>query len=103
MGRFFDDPLGFVLYAYDWDNDPALQVVKLPEPWNLVYGSTYGPDTWACEFLDAIGEQVRANGFDGTTPVKAIRKATSSGHGIGKSAITAWLANWIMSTRPHCK
>jgi hypothetical protein len=29
--------------------------------------------------------------------------ATASGHGIGKSAITAWLVNWIMSTRPHAK
>lgn len=103
MGRFYADPLGFVLYAYDWDNDPALQVVKLPDPWNLVYGSEYGPDAWACAFLDNIGDQVRANGFDGTKAVKAIREATSSGHGIGKSAITAWLVNWIMSTRPHCK
>lgn len=103
MGRFYADPLGFVLYAYDWDNDPALQVVKLLDPWNLIYGSEYGPDEWACEFLDGIGDQVRANGFDGTRAVKAIREATSSGHGIGKSAITAWLVNWIMSTRPHCK
>lgn len=103
MGRFFDDPLGFVLYAYDWDNDPALQVVKLPDPWNLIYGSTYGPDEWACEFLDEIGRAVRDRGFDGTKAVNALRMATSSGHGIGKSAITSWLVNWIMSTRPHCK
>jgi hypothetical protein len=27
----------------------------------------------------------------------------SSGHGIGKSALTAWLADWIMSTRPHAQ
>jgi len=103
MGRFFDDPLGFVMYAYDWDNDPALRVVKLESPWDLVYGTEYGPDAWACEALEAIGEQVRANGFDGTRPVKAIREAIGSGHGIGKSAFTAWIANWIMSTRPYCK
>lgn len=103
MGRFFDDPLGFVMYAYDWDNDPALQVVELPHPWDLIYNSKFGPDAWACEFLEDIGRQVRANGFDGTRPVKPVREATSSGHGIGKSAITAWLTNWIMSTRPHCK
>lgn len=103
MGLFFDDPLGFVLYAYDWDGDPALQVATLPEPWNLFYDSKYGPDTWACEFLENIGRQVREHGFDGTKAVPAIREATSSGHGIGKSAITAWLVNWIMSTRPHCK
>ena len=103
MGRFFDDPLGFVMYAYDWDNDPALRVVKLEAPWCFIYDSEYGPDVWACEELDEIGRQVRANGFDGTKPVKAIREAISSGHGIGKSAFTAWIANWIMSTRPHCK
>lgn len=103
MGRFYADPLGFVLYAYDWDNDPALQVAKLPEPWDLVYDSTYGPDAWACEFLDEIGRQVRQRGFDGTRAVQALRMATSSGHGIGKSAITAWLVDWIMSTRPYCK
>lgn len=103
MGRFYADPLGFVLYAYDWDNDPALQVVKLPSPWDLVYGSKYGPDAWACEFLDEIARGVRERGFDGTKAVQALRMATSSGHGIGKSAITAWLVNWIMSTRPHCK
>ncbi|HEX7386255.1 MAG TPA: terminase [Castellaniella sp.] len=103
MGRFYDDPLGFVMYAYDWGHDAALQVVKLEKPWVDRYHSVYGPDAWACEFLDRIGQQVRKNAFDGAAPVMPIREATSSGHGIGKSAITAWLANWIMCTRPHCK
>lgn len=103
MGRFYDDPLGFVMYAYDWDGDPSLRVVKLPAPWDLLFDSEYGPDAWACAFLDSVGAQVRAHAFDGSTAVPAIREATSSGHGIGKSAITAWLVNWIMSTRPHCK
>lgn len=102
-GKFFDDPLGFVLYAYDWDNDPALRVVELPDPWCFVYGSKYGPDRWACEFLEDVGRQVQGHGFDGQHAVEAIRMATASGHGIGKSAITAWLVNWIMSTRPHAK
>lgn len=102
-GKFFDDPLGFVLYAYDWDNDPALRVVELPDPWCFVYGSKYGPDRWACEFLEDVGRQVREHDFDGQHAVEAIRMATASGHGIGKSAITAWLVDWIMSTRPHAK
>jgi len=103
MGRFFDDPLGFVIYAWDWDKDQALQVVELQSPWRERYRCRYGPDAWACEFLDGIGAQVRANGFDCTQPVAPIRCAISSGHGIGKSAMTAWLVNWIMSTRPYCK
>lgn len=103
MGRFFADPLGFVMYAYDWDGDPALHVCKLQPPWSEQYNSTYGPDAWACAVLDEIGTAVMINGFDGITPVPAIRQAISSGHGIGKSALVAWLVNWIMSTRPHCK
>jgi hypothetical protein len=103
MARFYADPLGFVMYAYDWDNDPSLQIVKLQSPYDLIYGARFGPDLWACEFLDDIGRQVRERGFDGVNAVEAIREAIASGHGIGKSAITAWLVNWIMSTRPFCK
>lgn len=103
IGRFFDDPLGFVMYAYPWDSDPTLQLVKLQSPWNLVYACEYGPDAWACELLDYIGQQVREHGFDGTHAVEPIQVAVSSGHGIGKSAIAAWLTHWIMSTRPHSR
>lgn len=27
----------------------------------------------------------------------------SSGHGVGKSVIVAWLVDWLMSTRPFCR
>lgn len=103
MGRFFADPLGFVIYAYPWDSDPALQVVKLQTPWDMRYDSEYGPDVWACELLDDIGRQVREHNFNGRDAVEAIREAVASGHGIGKSAMTAWLVNWIMSTRPFAQ
>lgn len=103
MGRFYADPLGFVMYAYPWDTDPALQLVELPEPWSLIYDSKYGPDAWACECLERIGQQVRERGFDGVHAVPPIREAIASGHGIGKSAITAWIVGWIMSTRPFAK
>lgn len=103
MARLYADPLGFVLYAYPWDKDPSLQIVKLPEPYNQKYNSVYGPDKWACEFLTELGELVKQRNFDGIHAVDAIREATTSGHGIGKSAMTAWLVNWIMSTRPHAK
>lgn len=100
MGRFYDDPLGFVMYAYPWDTDRSLQVVKLESPWSLIYDSEYGPDRWACEFLDNLGKQVRENAFDGISAVDPILESISSGHGIGKSAMTGWLTDWIMSTRP---
>lgn len=100
VSRFYSDPLGFVLYAFDWTNDPELHIVKLLEPWSLIYDSEYGPDKWACEFLDDLGSQIKANKFDGRTPVRAIREAVGSGHGIGKSALAAWVVQFIMSTRP---
>ena len=103
MGRFFDDPLGFVMYAFPWDADPALRVVKLQPPWDLVYGCEYGPDAWACELLEDVGRDVRSRGFDGVHAVAPMQYAVSSGHGIGKSAMAAWLTLWIMSTRPHSR
>jgi hypothetical protein len=69
----------------------------------MKYNSEYGPDVWACELLDRIGEQVREHDFNGVSAVEAIREGIASGHGVGKSAITAWLTDWIMSTRPNAR
>lgn len=103
MGEFFADPLGFVLWAFDWSHDPALSVVPLPEPYSLLYDAEHGPELWACEMLEDVGRQIREHGFDGTRAVDAIRVATASGHGISKSATTAMLVNFIMSTRPNAR
>lgn len=84
-----DDPLRFVLEGYPWQEPGALQDYD-------------GPDTWQHDFLVRLGEQVRARGFNGSDAVAAIREAVSSGHGIGKTSITAWVVDWIMSTRPFC-
>jgi hypothetical protein len=89
MGRLFSDPLGFVNFAYDWDHGD-LKGFK-------------GPDDWQAEYLDRLGFEIKQRNFDGVTPVNPIQMATSSGHGIGKSALTAWLSGFIMSTRPYCK
>jgi hypothetical protein len=103
-GYFYDKPLEFVLFSYDWGHDRSLRVVRLPDEIALIrYDSEFGPDQWACDLFDSIGEQVQLRGFDGEHAVEAIRMAVSSGHGIGKSAITAWLVNWIMSTRPNAR
>ncbi|EJA8832734.1 terminase, partial [Salmonella enterica subsp. enterica serovar Chester] len=89
MGRFFYDPLGFVMYAFEWGAGEL--------------DGFDGPDEWQKEFLTDWGEAIRTNNFDGVKPVEAYRCATSSGHGIGKSALTAWVILYIMSTRPFCK
>lgn len=89
LAQFYDDPLGFVLWAYNW-GEGELKGFD-------------GPDQWQIDYLNDIGRMVRERGFNGFDPVKPIRMATASGHGIGKSALTAWITNWIMSTRPFCK
>lgn len=101
IGRFFWDPMGYVMYAYDWERDPDLSVVRLEEPWMSRYRSEYGPERWACEMFDSIRDDVTRNNFDGSTPVAPLRYARSSGHGIGKSATVGMLVAWIMSTRPY--
>ena len=101
--KFYDDPLGFVMFAFDWDTDPSLRVVKLPADYQFMYESSHGPDLWACRLLEQIAESVRARAFNGREAVTAIRHATASGHGIGKSAFTAWVVNWIMTTRPNAR
>lgn len=103
IAKFYDNPLGFVMFAYEWDTDPALQLVELPSPWNLLYDSKYGPDAWFCELCDRISAKIKANAFDGVHAVDAVREAVASGHGIGKSAGVAWLVDWLMSTRPFAK
>lgn len=105
VARFYDDPLGFVMFAFDWKNDPSLRVVKLAEPWSLIYDSEFGPEAWFCDLCDDIAAEVRKHKFDPANPIpcEPIRISRVSGHGIGKSAGVAMLVQWIMSTRPHSK
>jgi hypothetical protein len=102
---FYDDPLAYVLFAFPWD-DPSsgIQVVKLSAKYRKRFpNSVYGPDDWACDFLEQWGADIRARKFDGQTAVDPIRFATASGHGIGKSVLVAWIIKFIMDTRPFSK
>lgn len=103
IGKYHDDALGYVIFAFPWDSNPALQLVELEEPYKSRFGCRYGPDAWACEFLDSVSQQVKEHAFDGVNAVDAIRESISSGHGIGKSAMTGWLVSWVMSTRPFAQ
>ena len=91
VGQFIYDPLGFVVACFPWG-----------QPGTFLQDQE-GPDAWQEAALTSIGEEARRNGFDGTKAVAAIRRAYSSGHGVGKSTLCAWLVCWIMSTRPHCQ
>ena len=84
--RGYSDPLYFVLWAFPWGELPETSLVPLPEPWASKYPNCkFGPDKWACEFLDDVGRRVRENNFDGTKAVPPLKYATASGHGIGKA------------------
>lgn len=87
VSKFYYDPLGFVLFAWPWGEPGALE-------------DEAGPDDNQKEFLRSLGEEVRQRDFDGSTPVMPIQMAETSGHGTGKSAMGAWIAWWIGSTRP---
>lgn len=75
IGEFYGDPLGFVLFTFDWKDEE-------------------GPDEWQINILSLIGEGV-------LTTEEAIQIAVASGHGIGKTALVAWIILWFISTRPH--
>lgn len=89
LSAFYDDPLGFVMFAYPWGVPGTA----------LEHES--GPDDNQREFLLSLGEEVRQRGFNGMTPAMPIQMSESSGHGTGKSAMGAWIADWILSTRPN--
>jgi len=91
ISQFYDDPLGFVYFAFPWS-----------EPNSPLRGFD-GPDEWQIRILTDIGAAVKDRKFNGIDPVDPIQLAVSSGHGIGKSALSAWLILWVMSTRPHSK
>lgn len=89
MGDLAEDPLEFVRFSYPWNTGDLK--------------GFHGPDQWQTGFLREWGEEIRLRAFDGITPVLPIRTSTTSGHGVGKSALTAWIADFILSTRPHSK
>lgn len=84
-----DNLLNFVKFAYPWG--------KANTP--LQYYA--GPRIWQAEDLREITQHIaeqRAVLAKGEHPTM-FRKATASGRGPGKSALVAWIAHWMMSTR----
>ena len=100
---FVDPKTGFV-YTDAEDIPKQISVITYKEwmrPYSERFDSRYGPDRWACEFLDNLGEEIRKRGFaDVMQAVDPVLYSTVSGHGIGKTCLVAWLVIFIMSTRP---
>lgn len=81
IASFYDNPLGFVRYVFPW-GEASLK-------------AELGPDIWQQEVLNDIGQAIK----DGGDLAEAIRIAVASGHGIGKTALVAWIILWFISTR----
>lgn len=84
-----DNPYNFVLFAFPWG--------KAGTPLEKYSG----PRKWQKRELLRIAASIKANKerkAKGEPPI-IYKAATSSGRGIGKSALVAWLILWFMSCR----
>lgn len=81
LGEFAYDPYAFVMWAFPWG-----------EPGTELHNET-GPDEWQTWVLKSVRDRI-------ITLDQAFRLAVTSGHGIGKSALVAWLIWWAFSTFP---
>lgn len=83
MVGFQHDPEGYVLYNFPWgQKGTALAKHK-------------GPRTWQRKVLRKIGQDLKTGAVD---LGDVIRIARASGHGIGKSALVAWIIKWSLDT-----
>jgi hypothetical protein len=80
-----DNPLAFVLYVFPWG--------KAGTPLEHFAG----PRKWQREVLSELAEHIKSN--NGKVDFDTFRMATSSGRGIGKSALVSWLVLWMLTTR----
>jgi hypothetical protein len=79
------DPLGCVLFSFPWAEGELVD-----EP---------GPRKFQRKLLEELGAHLQ----DPATRFKPFRKAISSGHGIGKSAVIGMVVHWAKSTCMDCK
>lgn len=78
-----DDPLRFVEEAFPWGEG--------------ILANSRGPEDWQQRVLVQIRDAIRA-GAEDSLALLPILLATASGHGVGKSALCAWLMLWAIST-----
>jgi hypothetical protein len=79
IGALRFDPLGYVTYAFPWGRA------------GTALADEDGPEEWQRDILERLGAGLLHMS-------EALRLAVASGHGIGKSALVAWIILWAMST-----
>lgn len=95
IAQYYADPLGFVMFVFPWG------VPTLPDGSDNPLKDKKGPEPWQREELIALGEHIKRNIelADMGLEMEVWRSAYASGHGVGKSAYTAWIIYFLMSTR----
>jgi hypothetical protein len=88
LSQFRYDAYGFVMAVYPWGQPGTSLAHKA------------GPEPWQAELLHAVSAHRIENAYRKQLGLDYMpwRSAVASGHGVGKSAIVAWLISWIMST-----
>jgi len=74
-----NDPVAWVAAAFPW-GAPETELEKFK-----------GPEEWQTKVLEKIRDGL-------LSPDKAVQLAVASGHGVGKSALVAWIILWALST-----
>ena len=93
IARFRYDAYGFVMFVFPWGQKGTFLENKT------------GPEPWQKDVLDYCSKIARENAIRKSIELDYLvcRVAVASGHGVGKSALVAWLIYWLMSTRPDCR
>lgn len=85
----YADPLRYVETMWAWgEGELALET---------------GPKPWQAAVLRDLGVAITTRLFNGIDPVKPIKFAISSGVGVGKTALIAFIWHFLLDTRPDCK
>lgn len=95
ISQFYADPYGFVMAVFPWGQP------ELPDGSPNPLHEKHGPEPWQKEHLQELGEHIRINQMRKALGLDMFvwRSAVASGHGVGKSAMAAWIIYFLMSTR----
>src|SRR5271165_1232266 len=85
----FNKPLRYVMLVFPWGEE------------GTILWDEKGPDAWQVDILVSIEKALFAGEVATVAVGEAIRVAVASGHGIGKSALIAWIIKWFIATRPN--
>lgn len=89
-----DEEQKFADFLLELRHSPV-EFVKVMFPWGEgVLEGFDGPVDWQLKVLEEAGN---------VRPDRVCQVAVASGHGIGKSALTAWLTLWAISTFPETR